>query len=108
MKGNFIIFLKYIFNFRGFIEGFFLEMKKMLEPKRLAVILFFIAVYCFIRYPAPRNKILFSIFIILALVSQLRNSYLGGDHIRWNRERKGIKSKKEIKELKKEEKWKKN
>ena len=94
--GDFKIFIKYIFNVQGFMEGFISEIKKMFEPKRFSILLFFIAAYFLIRLPNPKNKTFASVFLILALIIHLRHVYKGGEHKDWYRKKKGIKSKKEL------------
>lgn len=93
-KGDFKIFLKYVFSFRGFLESFRSELKRLFEPKTFSSILFFVAIYLLFKLPSPNNRYASATLIFIALLLQLRILYKGGDHRRWWKEKKGIPSRK--------------
>ena len=94
--GELKIFLKYIFNPSGLIEGLLNELKKLFEAKRLASILILVGIYFLIVFPTPKNRYYSVVCFIIALLLQLRIVYIGGEHKSWNRKKLGILSKKEL------------
>lgn len=96
MKGDLKVFLRYVFNFKGFIEGFISEIQKMFAPKRFSIILFFVAGYFLFTVSPPNNKVIAAVLLVLALIIHLRSVYHSGEHRDWYRKKIGIKSKKEL------------
>jgi len=80
---DFKIFLMYIFNPRGLIEGFKEGFAKMFKPKTLSVILISIAFVSLFILPERKNYLVTTILLVIAFIIQLRIAYIGGDHRYW-------------------------
>lgn len=93
-KGDFKIFLKYVFSLRGFLESFRSELRRLFEPKTFSSILFFVAIYFLLKLESPNNRYVAAALIFVAILLQLRVVYKGGDHRRWWKQKQGIPSRK--------------
>jgi len=80
---DFKIFLMYIFNPRGLIEGFKEGFAKIFKPKTLSVILILTAFVSLFLFPDQKNCYVTIVLLIIAFVIQLRIAYIGGDHRYW-------------------------
>lgn len=83
MESDFKIFLLYIFNPKGLIEGFKDGFNKMLKPRTLSMILISLSVVSLFMLPIPKNYYVTMILLITAFIIQLRIAYIGGDHRYW-------------------------
>jgi len=99
MKDDFKIFLRYVFNFKGFFNELIEGIKK---PATISYICLAFALYFSIKLTRPKNIWVSAMLLTIALIMQLRVVYLNGEHRGWNRKRLGMKSKKEIKRMRME------
>ena len=80
---DFKIFLMYIFNPKGLVEGFKEGFNKMMKPRTLSVILITFAFISLFILPEQANYLTTTILLIIAFLIQLRIAYIGGDHRYW-------------------------
>lgn len=80
---DFKIFLLYIFNPKGLVEGFKEGFHKMLKPRTLSMILISISVVTLFFLQKPKNYYITTILLVIAFIIQLRIAYIGGDHRYW-------------------------
>lgn len=87
MANDFKIFLLYIFNPKGLIEGFKEGFNKMLKPRTLSMILISISIVSLFFIDKPKNYYITMVLLIIAFIIQLRIAYIGGDHRCWWKEK---------------------
>jgi hypothetical protein len=96
MKEDLKIFLKYVFNPKGFLESIIEGVKNLFKPTPFSSILLLISIGALLKYSKPKSYFIALICLVVALFIQLNQIYKSGEHRSWDRQRKGIKSKKEL------------
>lgn len=83
MPKDFIIFLKYIFNFRGFLTELKEGVSSTLEPKNVANLLLLTAIFSLLF----KKNIMAIACILGVLIIYLRVTYVGGEHRYWYKQK---------------------
>jgi len=91
------IFLLYILDPRGLIEGFKYGFKKMFRPKTMSMILIMVSLVTLFILPKPKGYYVTIFLLIVAFIIQLRIAYIGGDHRYWWKEKMRMKNDQEEK-----------
>ncbi|GAG42693.1 unnamed protein product, partial [marine sediment metagenome] len=85
--GDFKLFLKYIFDLRGYLEFFGSGLKKFLKLKNISYLLMIFAIYFLIKLPKPTNYTPALVMLAVAFVLQLYLTYKAGEHRYWYRKK---------------------
>jgi hypothetical protein len=96
LKEDVRIFLKYVFNPKGFLESIIDGIRNLFKPTPFSSIVLLFALVALLKYEKPKSFIITLVCLSVALFIQLNQIYKSGEHRAWYRQSKGIKSKKQL------------
>lgn len=83
---DFKMFLMYILDPKGLINGFKDGFSKVAEPKIMSVLFIYLALLSLFLSKEPNYPTIMGL-LILSFIIQLRIAYIGGDHRYWHKKK---------------------
>jgi len=93
MKEDLKIFLRFIFDIRGYLEY---TLRNLRKPRTIAFILGAFSIYFLLKLQKPKGYIIAALCLLISMFILIIVSYKSGEHRDWYRKKMKLRGKKEL------------